>query len=115
MMRVSYAKNPIQNDFFFRPTPSWLSPGRSTSLCLPEMNCEKHAKPSLEKAAKESECGPLRSPSNCPSAASKTQKQETKQNQKHKPQKKQQTQTKQKTTQPKTGAVGQRGALDELR
>ena len=51
------------------------------------MNCEKHAKPSLEKAAKESECGPLRSPSNCPSAANKTQKQETKQNQKHKPQK----------------------------
>ena len=37
--------------FFFRPTPSWLSPGRSTSLYLPEMNCEKHAKPSLEKAA----------------------------------------------------------------
>ena len=33
------------------------------------MNCEKHAKPSLEKAAKESESGPLRSPSNCPSAA----------------------------------------------
>ena len=49
---------------FFRPTPSWVSPGRSTSLYLPEMNCEKHAKPSLEKAAKESECGPLRSPSN---------------------------------------------------
>ena len=55
--------------FFFRPTPSWLSPGRPTNLYLPEMNCEKHAKPSLEKAAKESECGPLRSPSNCPSAA----------------------------------------------
>ena len=55
--------------FFSRPTPSWLSPGRSTSLYLPEMNCEKHAKSSLEKAAKESECGPLHSPFNCSIAA----------------------------------------------
>ena len=37
----------------------------AASLYLPEMNCEKHAKRSLEKAAKESECGPLHSPFNC--------------------------------------------------
>ena len=72
--------------FSVRRLHGFRQAGRSTSLYLPEMNCEKHAKPSLEKAAKESECGPLRSPFNCPIAADKPQKQETKQNQKHKPQ-----------------------------
>ena len=43
--------------FFFRPAPSWLSPGRSTSFCLSEINCENHATPSLRRAAKESGCG----------------------------------------------------------
>ena len=63
--------------FSVRRLHGFRQAGRSTSLYLPEMNCEKHAKPSLEKAAKESECGPLRSPFNCPIAADKPQKQET--------------------------------------
>ena len=58
--------------FFFRPTPSRLSPGRFTSLYLPEINCEKHAMPSIGEAAKESECGPLHSPYSCPSAVNRT-------------------------------------------
>ena len=53
--------------FFSRPTPLWLSPGRSTSLYLPEINFEKHAMLSIGKAAKESECGPLHSPYSCSS------------------------------------------------
>ena len=52
------------------------------------MNCEKHAKPSLEKVAKESECGPLHTPFNGPIVVGKLQKEETKKNQKHKRQKK---------------------------
>ena len=81
------------------------------------MNCEKHAQPSLEKAAKESKCGPLRSPFNCPIATGKQQRQETKQNkentnhktnQKHKPNKTQ------KQHNQKNSIKGQWGALDEL-
>ena len=71
--------------FFFCPTPSWLSPGRSTSSYLPKMNCEKHAKPSHVKAAKESECGPLHSPSNCLIAAKQHTKTGNQLKQKHKP------------------------------
>ena len=69
----------VQGHFFFLPTPSWLSPGRFTSLYFPEINCEKHAMPSIGKAAKESECGPLHSPYSCPSAVNHT-KRKTNQN-----------------------------------
>ena len=64
---------------FFRPMPSWLLPGRSTSLYLLVINCEKHAMPSIGKAAKESKCGPLHSPYSCPSAVNH-RKRKTKQN-----------------------------------
>jgi len=38
--------------FFFRPTPSWLSPGRYThSTAADKLNCNLLARPSIESAA----------------------------------------------------------------
>ena len=100
-------------NFFFRPTPSWLSPGRSTSLYLPKMNCEKRATPLLEMAAKESKCGPLHSPSICLNAVSHKQKR-TKHKQTHNPNKKHQKQKPTQQNTPKNQGIRQWGALTEL-
>ena len=48
---------------FFRPTPSWLSPRRSTSLYLPEAELVNYVYGRQgEKATKKSDCGPVHSP-----------------------------------------------------
>ena len=86
---------------FFRPTPSWLSPGRSTSLYLPEVNCEKHATPSIGKAAKRASVDLLHSPYSCPSAVNHTKAKQTKTRNKNPPTK----QTKRKQTPSKRGQL----------
>ena len=53
--------------FVFRPTPSWLSPGRSTSLYLPEneLVIRMHVR-QRRRASKEGDCGPVHSPMSTP-------------------------------------------------
>ena len=90
----------IRRQFFFRPTPSWLSPGRSTSLYLPENEfvIRMHVR-QRRRASKEGDSEPVQSPMSIPRPHKQKHetKSKTKTKQKAKPKQNKTKQNKTKT------------------
>ena len=91
----------------FRPTPSWLSPGRSTSWYLPEneLVISMHAR-HKRQASKEGDCGPVHSSMSIPRPRLQKHKTKAKPNQNQTNTKQNQKPNTKKTTNTKPGHEG---------